>query len=178
MADNRNRTPFYGAVPTSKLNANHVFMADGSTLQEQADKKFELIEEITLTENTALIERTTEPDGTPYNFESLFIETTLSNSAALTSRSILKINNILYAAPSTILNTANPTYAALRLFKVYNLHEWTPSIGTTNSTQYLYSSIYGTNRLNFYEPITSLQFYLYNINMEAGSIIKIYAVRA
>ena len=34
MADKRNRTPFYGAVPTSKLQADHVFMADGSTVEE------------------------------------------------------------------------------------------------------------------------------------------------
>ena len=74
MADKRNRTPFYGAVPTSSLHADHIFMADGSTLQEQADKKFELIEEITLEEATVLIDRTTEPDGTPYNFTKVFIE--------------------------------------------------------------------------------------------------------
>ena len=73
MADKRNRTPFYGAVPTYRLNADHIFMADGSTLQELADKKFEQIEEITLTEDTAVIERTTEPDTTPYNFKEVIV---------------------------------------------------------------------------------------------------------
>ena len=37
MADKRNRTPFYGAVPTSKLQADHVFMADGEDLQTYLD---------------------------------------------------------------------------------------------------------------------------------------------
>ena len=41
MADMRNRTPFYGAVPTSKLQADHVFMADGSTLQDNFPIKAE-----------------------------------------------------------------------------------------------------------------------------------------
>ena len=68
MADKRNRTPFYGAVPTSKLQADHVFMANGSTLQEQADKKFELIETITLTEDAAVIERDLNSDNDYYFF--------------------------------------------------------------------------------------------------------------
>ena len=37
MADKRNRTPFYGAVPTSKLQADHVFMEDGEDLQTYLD---------------------------------------------------------------------------------------------------------------------------------------------
>ncbi len=39
------------------------------------DKAYELIEEIT-TDGTAIIERTQELDGTPYNFKSIFIEIT------------------------------------------------------------------------------------------------------
>ena len=34
MADKRNRTPFYGAVPTSKIQADHVFMDDGTSVQD------------------------------------------------------------------------------------------------------------------------------------------------
>ena len=37
------------------------------------DKAYELIEEIT-TDGTSIIERNVEPDGTPYNFKSIFIE--------------------------------------------------------------------------------------------------------
>ena len=84
MADKRNRTPFYGAVPTSKLNADHVFMADGSTLQEQADKKFELIEEITLTEDTTIIERSTTPDNKAYDFKKIILSYTRDTTAAST----------------------------------------------------------------------------------------------
>lgn len=44
------------------------------------DKAYELIEEIT-TDGTAILERNVEPDGTPYNFKSIFIEinSTLEN---------------------------------------------------------------------------------------------------
>lgn len=37
-----------------------------------ADKEFELIEEITITEDTDVITRNTEPDGTAYNFSGIF----------------------------------------------------------------------------------------------------------
>lgn len=95
MADMRNRTPFYGAVPTSKLNADHVFMADGSTLQQYADKKFELIEEITLTEDTTIIERSTTPDNKAYNFQKIILSYTRETTAA--SSDTFYINN--YIAP-------------------------------------------------------------------------------
>lgn len=43
-------------------------------IDAQSSGNYELIETITLTEETTLIERTQEPDGTPYNFRDVFIE--------------------------------------------------------------------------------------------------------
>ena len=55
MAREYRENIYMGVAPVTHMNATNVYMADGSTLQEQADKKFELIESITLTENVALI---------------------------------------------------------------------------------------------------------------------------
>ena len=116
MADTRNRTPFYGAVPTSKLQADHVFMADGSTLQEQADKKFELIETITLTEDVAAIERNLNSDNDYY----FFFETAAgSESAGIRLRLFNNNVNIL----STV--NANSIQTTKRLLKYSFLNDRT-----------------------------------------------------
>lgn len=85
MADKRNRTPFYGAVPTSKLQADHVFMADGTSVQDELstiNAEFKLIETIELTEEASTIIRTASPDGTAYNFTDVVIRFTSGASAS------------------------------------------------------------------------------------------------
>lgn len=114
MADKRNRTPFYGAVPTSKLQADHVFMANGSTLQEQADKKFELIETITLTEDAAVIERDLNSDNDYYFF---FITAEGSESAGIRLRLFNNNVGIITTTNSNAIQTTK------RIFKYSFLND-------------------------------------------------------
>ena len=177
MADMRNRTSFYGAVPTSKLNADHVFMADGSTLQEQADKKFELIEEITLTEDAVLIERTAEPDGTSYNFIKIYVE--LQTATASTNRnSYVQTNNIPCVRLNGIPSTTARYASALRwidgglLFAANAASETSTadsSLGAYQTTAYMMRNITGN--------IENIKISCVD-GIPADSIIKIYAVRA
>lgn len=46
---------------------------DGEVLGVKPESEYELIETITLAEETSIIERTVEPDGTPYHFKRLHI---------------------------------------------------------------------------------------------------------
>ena len=55
--------------------------AEIESLKTEKEKKYELIETIEVTEeNTTSIERTTEPDGTEYNFEKILIKICIAAS--------------------------------------------------------------------------------------------------
>ncbi len=175
MADKRNRTPFYGAVPTSKMQADHVFMADGSTLQEQADKKFELIEEITLTEDTALIERTTEPNGTPYNFKYLilFIDTP---SVSATRNVYFDVNgNTVFR--NGLIRT-NRTYSKNDITINFGVLNIVSVFGTSGSGAVTYNTYAPTGVFTDYISITKLNIYTSGTDtIPTDSKIKIYGVR-
>lgn len=95
MAREYKEAIYMGVAPVTHINATNVYMADGSTLQEQADKKFELIEEITLTEDTTIIERSTTPDNKAYDFKKIILSYTRDTTAASTDT--FYVNN--YIAP-------------------------------------------------------------------------------
>ena len=176
MADMRNRTPFYGAVPTSKLQADHVFMADGSTLQEQADKKFELIEEITLTEDTAIIERTTEPDGTTYKFEKMFIDI---YAPIGTSNQFLRIFiNNMASQLSVIPNVTNTTGIRYSWAEISNKGYFRAITKSGSGYANTYSTLYGSSIFSTDMYITALKLVAETDTLPTNSIIKIYAVRA
>ena len=179
MADTRNRTPFYGAVPTSKLQADHIFMADGSTLQEQADKGFELIEEITLTEDTTVIERTTEPDGTAYNFESVIMTFKNVNNNAVTAAGTFEFNNILpiFYCGNFKVNNQTTSYKVVRLLKYANIFNW-----ITNQPSVNFNNGYQAANINPsylpHENINKIKTTITSDVFETGSVIQIYAIRA
>lgn len=172
MADKRNRTPFYGAVPTSSLQADHVFMAGGESVQDALTKKFELIEEITLTEDTAIIERTTEPDLTPYNFSNLFVFMESGDTAANAAVRII-VDNVLRVSISGAIHASN--YKSWGL--LINFYGIIIPFGKSGNTDAAISSIYSTNNY-LTTNITNLKLQAPTDNMPSGSIIKIYAVRA
>ena len=59
-------------------------MSESSGGGQSNEKNFELIETITVTEeNTASIEKSTEPDGKAYNFEKVYVELALEASNAV-----------------------------------------------------------------------------------------------
>jgi len=82
MPNKEFRTPFYGAIPTTSLPADKITYGSSNVKAEldsddarldKLEAKFELIEEITLTESVNIVERTQTPDGKNYNFKELYI---------------------------------------------------------------------------------------------------------
>lgn len=171
MADMRNRTPFYGAVPTSKLQADHVFMADGSTLQEQADKKFELIEDITTTENVSIV------TFSDLNLKEIAIEVIAPIDT--TVKSILCIitddNNedIIRSSTSNFTSTTNERHIIWGIFNLNGLYLYFKS-GPQNTS---ISSGASTSNAGFINSIINTASVSYS-NILAGTRIKLYGVKA
>lgn len=93
------RRLYMGMVPPGARPASDVYLEDGETveaavteLQAQADKKFELIETIELTEDVSTIIRSTTPEGDAYDFSDVIIRYT-SGAAASNAPVWLYVND-------------------------------------------------------------------------------------
>lgn len=137
------------------------------------DKAYELIEEITLTEDTAVIPRTTEPDGTLYKFKSvvIFVETSSSVASSWVDNYIISdAGDKIYYGFTT---TSKDNYSMAFMFEVYGgfLRGFgqgaSSSIGLRNST-------FGITKNPVVNYITSLRF----VSYKANTVIRIYGVRA
>lgn len=92
-----------------------------AAVEANTEKDFELIEEFVLTEDVYSVQRTKEPDGTPYNFKELFVRLQFPNRENLTEGITLpsvqitaQINGVsafpnLYI-PSILLSTTHLTH--------------------------------------------------------------------
>lgn len=137
------------------------------------DKAYELIEEITLTEDTAIILRTTEPDGTLYKFKSvvIFVETSSSVASSWVDNYIISdAGDKIYYGFTTI---SKDNHLMAFMFEVYGgfLRGFgqgaSSSIGLRNST-------FGITKNPVVNYITSLRF----VSYKANTVIRIYGVRA
>lgn len=70
--------------------------AENMSIQEMSNavsakinEKFKLIEQFTITKDVAVVERTEEPDGTPYKFKKLFAEIQFTDRTVLDNKYIL-----------------------------------------------------------------------------------------
>lgn len=168
---------YMGVAPVTRINATNVYMADGSTLQKQADKKFELIETITLTEDTSIIERTTEPDTTPYNFESVIITAEMAQSDNNRNMRISINNDGISFAIYRARVTNSTSYSIAKILKKANLIDFSSAYSTTASgisNPVVLCTPYMVNAVN----ITSITMTMLADVIPTGSVIKIYAVRA
>ncbi len=147
--------------------------------------KYELIETITLTEATQIIERSSEPDGTAYNFKKLLIYM----NAALTDKTgacgvelwdgtTLAAKNIAFG--SMVTQTSSDYMMELSVEDGI-LRQTTPE---TTKTGYLSMTsktaaetfVGGVKTMDKISKFTLWQFNRYTF--AAGTIIKIYGVRA
>ena len=194
-----NRVSSTAIVPTNIDYAVTAAMTDGKgpawTANEQkaarermgVDKAYELIESIT-TDGTGIVERTQEPDGTPYNF--VAVKVAITSPKALSSKQILyarvffgQISNATY---STFNESSNYFMRA-----IYTLEKRNKIIaGTVNVPTNIYGrqdelgGDYSSARIIpdvivTDENFTKLQ--VYGINKQpipAGFLIWIYGVRA
>lgn len=171
------------AEPTADDSAANKGYVDGKSTA--LTNKYELIETITLTEATQIIERSSEPDGTAYNFKKLLIYM----NAALTDKTgacgvelwdgtTLAAKNIAFG--SMVTQTSSDYMMELSVEDGI-LHQTTPE---TTKTGYLSMTsktaaetfVGGVKTMDKISKFTLWQFNRYTF--AAGTIIKIYGVRA
>lgn len=169
---------YMGVAPTTHMHATNVSLNSGESVQADSDaihdylnRKYELIETITLTEDTAVIERTTEPDTTPYNFEKLILS--ITTPAVTANRNVyFYINDINYLRMPII-----------RTSLIYSRIDIEIKNGIlTNSAVYgtsitVGSNLYSNTMIRDVNNITKLEINCSDL-IPADSVIEIYAVRA
>lgn len=173
---------YMGVAPTTHMHATNVTLNDGTSVQADSDaihdylnRKFELIEDITLTEDTALIERSTEPDNTPYNFSDVLIQIFATTGTANGNTNIT-INDdappIGYISGS--VNNSGDRYSYVLIYNHHGLVTAISKIGA--ASPYHNSNFNGYGKIIFNTPITKISI-ANTADLPTDSVIKIYAVR-
>ena len=171
------------AEPTADDSAANKGYVDGKIIA--LTNKYELIETITLTEATNLIERSSEPDGTAYNFKKLLIYM----NAALTDKTgacgvelwdgtTLAAKNIAFG--SMVTQTSSDYMMELSVEDGI-LRQTTPETTKTGYLSMLTKTaaetfVGGVKTMDKISKFTLWQFNRYTF--AAGTVIKIYGVRA
>ncbi len=151
-----------------------------------ADRRYELIETITINEDMSAIERTAEPDGTAYNFHSMALRVTFPTSKAGSKVEGFRVKAFVDPTTPTISAEAFRTFTLNQYTNIltalvkshYGLYYIQLSDVTSNrgavgvfptliSSDYLFGTgIYGLT------VITAFSAQLY-----AGTVVEIYGVR-
>lgn len=154
---------------------------DGEALEVKDPEKFDLIEKIVLEEDMTAVERTQEPDGTPYSFSKIGVK--LLFKAANVPQSVnYKFNNGL----SYVLTSSN----GIDTKDMYSLVYATTENGAFNGyatwgngSEYAAISMMSAAQYRFLKPIEKLTaLHISPVDstaakMSAGSVIEIYGVR-
>lgn len=152
-----------------------------------APREFELIEEITLSEDVRNISRSTFPDGTPYNLRSVIV---VIDTASLENRQAawgwLRLNaqkpfeQWLYASQGTISDSSTG-YAVFAFRERADKSFESIYYGTASSTNTAYSEdvrLIPSNTVRFGSRVTDIYLYTTDGVIPAGAKISIYGVRA
>ena len=143
-------------------------------VEKQKNKRFELIEEITIDSNdVTAIERTQEPNGTEYSFEDVLISfemETSATSASLTCR----VNNIASIGISKVIDTEKK-YCTLQ-YQTYRGLLFTSYQSPVTNKTWAGNVIARNTEILSTEAINNLRFSS-NVPIPVGSKIAIYAVR-
>ena len=172
MADKRNRTPFYGAVPTTSLQADHVYMAGGGSVQDALTKKYELIETITITEAVTLIERSTTPGGDAYNFSALKLDI-VAPAVASNTNMLTFINDVQILQLGCFRTTANYAFEHFEVNKGLLQTRVAITMGQQGNPSSTQTTRYG--EFTILDAITSLK--LTATEIPVDTVINIYAVK-
>lgn len=171
------------ATPTSDDSAANKGYVDGKIAA--LTNKYELIETITLTEATASIERSVEPDGTAYNFKKLFIYTnaSLTEQAGyfgvhLWDGTTLAAKNLAFGSP---VKTTSSHFMMELSVEDGILRQTAPDgadkdyLSTTVRTAA--ATFFGGAKMM--DKISKIRIHHFNsLTFAAGTVIKIYGVRA
>lgn len=158
--------------------------------EPEKKRRFELIETITLAEDTTSILRTAEPDGTPYKFTDVWVGMVLE-PADTSVATIVRLNTYTVAGNLVggLYNWSLQTYkyTKTRIFSDYGfayiMSNLSSSINNYNGLYYAAAQRYtGLDLLS--APIGKLNIFAttdgstVNASMKAGGTIAIYAIRA
>ena len=100
---------------------------EGENTPLPGDSRFELIETITIAEDTNIIERTAEPDGTAYNFHSMALRVTFPTSKAESSVTNFRVSMFVDKT-----NTTEPIDA----FRTFKLNQYTNILTVLTESHY------------------------------------------
>ena len=156
------------------------------------DKEYVLIEETVLTEDVIVFERSSEPDGTPYNLSALkvivkFIPGQEPGSFFLfgqnaQGRNIVGGSTFKLAMPSTTGNASYRSTVAVNILPMSGVYYCVAMAGSQGSAMQVTSSSNGDfQTTSTEEKIKSFFFHMYvsnRIPIIAGTEIQIYGVRA
>ena len=159
---------------------------EGENTPLPGDSRFELIETITIAEDTNIIERTAEPDGTAYNFHSMALRVTFPTSKAESSVTNFRVSMFVDKP-----NTTEPIDA----FRTFKLNQYTNILTVLTESHYgLYvtqMSDVTSNRghLSGFPTIISSDYRFgtgiwklivettLSADLYAGTVVEIYGVR-
>ena len=159
---------------------------EGENTPLPGDSRFELIETITIAEDTNIIERTAEPDGTAYNFHSMVLRVTFPTSKAESSVTNFRVSMFVDKP-----NTTEPIDA----FRTFKLNQYTNILTVLTESHYgLYvtqMSDVTSNRghLSGFPTIISSDYRFgtgiwklivettLSADLYAGTVVEIYGVR-
>ena len=152
---------------------------------EANSNQYALIETITLTETTEIIERSSEPDGTAYNFKKLLIymNAALTDQAGecgvhLWDGTTLAAKNLAFGSKVT---TTSSNYMMELSVEDGILHQTTPERADTDYLSMLTKTAAATyfGGVKMMDKISKFTLHQFNSRTFAvGTVIKIYGVRA
>lgn len=154
------------------------------------DKQYELIEDITTTEAVTAVERSTEPDGTAYNFRKVFIVGTVwldSSETSVGRIGIDQVNGITYLAQftSNSVTTAQSDWAGWVELEIKNgvLRSAISKDHESYDTTLRESDHLFTNKVlaigKYGDTIKKIRIKHYNSRLLAAGInVRIYGIRA
>lgn len=184
-----NKQNFVDGDTLTAENLNHI--EDGiyqseertSNLEKTVGGTYELVEEITTTEELTAIRRAEHPDGTPYNFKSMIVKMEIPAGAGTGLVNVAFSDKAGWQLGFSSNNTiaTNARWAWTRIFRDYDRWHCEFSVGSTKYAQTVLRQV-GDNEIFGAKfgmvGILNIKANTSGIPLPAGTIIKIYGVRA
>ena len=154
--------------------------------EPEKKRRFELIESITLTEDTTSILRTAGPDGTPYKFTDVYVvlvtEPTDTSVDSIQRVGFFSSDNVQLGA---MYNSGFKSNKYCNLFLVSNYGR-SYTMALKRSSEGAFNAFWSLSSPRtfgmdtFSKPVVKINIYVStaNISMKAGGTIAIYAIRA
>ena len=184
--DNTGITPVEGDDWMNMVSITKDGVVDVLGFEPEKQRRFELIESITLAEDTKSILRTAEPDGTPYKFTDVYVAlVTEPTDTSVNSIQMVEFLSSGNAQLGAMYNDGFKLNKYCHIFLVsnygrsYTMAQKRSSEGAFNASWSLSSPItFGMD--TFSKPVAKINIYVItdNISMKAGGTIQIYAIRA